>query len=184
MEISPEFCGRSIDQGPEVPIRNDKDKGDISSEAGEFRTTPIEDEHTKTLQRELLNYEMRRQLGLTEGQLTSRQYLYRPPGSEDIKVAVAKVVVYGCVGAVGAWMIKRGQNQELGVVLGCILVMSAVMVIDALCGLWQTAIRRPSVADLLLPMQNANWGLLPLPILHWGAAIVLVIAIGRLLFGG
>ena len=114
--------------------------------------------------------------------LTSREYLYRNPEREDIKVAVIKLICYGgIVWAAGSMMDNAVDGFR--VLLISLLVMSAVMILDAIFGgLYRVSLRKPSLADYFFPMQNASWGLLPGSLLYIGGMIGVLVGLSRIIF--
>ena len=94
--------------------------------------------------------------------LTSREYQYRNPEREDIKVAIIKLICYGGIVWAAGSMLGNAVDGFRTILIS-LLVMSAVMILDALFGgLYRVSLNRPSLVDYFFPMQSATWGLLPI----------------------
>ena len=120
--------------------------------------------------------------------LTSREYRYREPRREDYKVAFIKIFIYGVIpAALGLWQQGAAPTivvNDWGASVGVsIVVIAACMVLDAIFGFFHTSIRDPSFWDYLFPMQTADWGLLPIPLIHGVAVLYLPVGIVMFLLG-
>ena len=152
-------------------------------------TSPLEDNRDKEKAKKLLRHIQQQR----ESQLTSREYLYRDPKFEDIRFSIIKILLFGGIAAIlvfgnrwtlTAWLPGINIGSDIGQIFMAILVMCLVMVVDAIFGLMHTSVEPPSRAAYFFPIQNADWGLLPLPLLYFGVPIFILYKCGTILMFG